>query len=458
MPHKEQAKFESINVEFGTGAQRGTNTGRGRFDLLSPIVEERTARHSEVGGNHYGDRNWEKGIPLSRYVDSLRRHLCKWMQGSKEEDHLAAICWNAQGLLHTHEMIQRGRLPEYLDDLPRNYLPVPTIQGSVTGYEEPLFEEPQPGQDPAPQIVPKDKVQPLPILSPETFVEQYNREHIGRSVLFPKQMTIDEYLDMYMASAGAKMGQHILLDRLMAWAPCVYVSGPYTEKNLEGKVANTIIAAWIGQHLMQLGYNVVVPHTMTHWMDTSDMVAEQFLKTDLRLLRGCDILFRQSESPGSDIELEAAARYREEDDNPIRLSCNLRDFTPLRTPVTTRPPEKWGHVMSTDYCQDQILQLAERTLKDEFGNAIYNKVTGLVHRLTGTGVLAQRLFVPDLIAQRHRELWFRGGSGADRPQSGIVNSKGPDGDRNDGVGGDPVVNYRPADPDADSGVSTEQSS
>jgi hypothetical protein len=53
---------------------------------------------------------------------SLYRHLLQWMIGDTEENHLAAIVFNAQALMHYREMIKRGALPVELDDMP-GYVP-----------------------------------------------------------------------------------------------------------------------------------------------------------------------------------------------------------------------------------------------------------------------------------------------------------------------------------------------
>jgi len=100
--------------EFPTGSVRDTREGKGRFDLLSPIFLQRLARHVENGAKKYGDRNWEKGQGVMRYFDSCSRHLNKWLEGHRDEDHLAAAAWNIQGMIHTIEMVQRGHLPEAL--------------------------------------------------------------------------------------------------------------------------------------------------------------------------------------------------------------------------------------------------------------------------------------------------------------------------------------------------------
>jgi hypothetical protein len=114
-----EVKDSGKREEFDTGSRRDTRDGKGRFDLLSPFVLERDAKHLENGARKYGDRNWEKGQPLSRYMDSAIRHLNKFMMGHRDEDHLAAARWNIAALMHTEMMIQLGRLPADLNDLPR---------------------------------------------------------------------------------------------------------------------------------------------------------------------------------------------------------------------------------------------------------------------------------------------------------------------------------------------------
>jgi len=116
-----QVKDSGKRENFTTGSRRDTREGKGRYDLISPIVIERDAIHLENGAVKYGDRNWEKGQPLSRYFDSAIRHMYKFLAGLNDEDHLAAARWNIAGIIHTEEMISRGILPKELNDLP-NYL------------------------------------------------------------------------------------------------------------------------------------------------------------------------------------------------------------------------------------------------------------------------------------------------------------------------------------------------
>ena len=104
--------------DFATGSRRDTRTGKGRYDLLSPVFIARLAKHFENGAAKYGDRNWERGQPLSRYMDSAMRHMNKYLMGHRDEDHLAAARWNIAAIMHTELMIQMGLLPTHLNDLP----------------------------------------------------------------------------------------------------------------------------------------------------------------------------------------------------------------------------------------------------------------------------------------------------------------------------------------------------
>ena len=69
--------------------------------------------HYENGSVKYTDRNWEKGMPFSRYVDSAKRHLDKFVMGMTDEDHLAAAAWNIFAIMHHQELGQFE-----LDDMP----------------------------------------------------------------------------------------------------------------------------------------------------------------------------------------------------------------------------------------------------------------------------------------------------------------------------------------------------
>lgn len=103
--------------EFSTGAVRDASYGKGLPSAMPPRALMRLARRFEDGAAKYNRDNWKQGIPLSRYVDSLYRHLWAFMEGDDSEDHLGAVIWNAVCLSETYDMIQNNELPEELEDI-----------------------------------------------------------------------------------------------------------------------------------------------------------------------------------------------------------------------------------------------------------------------------------------------------------------------------------------------------
>jgi len=103
--------------EFDTGAVRDAMEGKGMPSLLPIDALRAASKRFEDGANKYGRDNWTKGIPLSRYIDSLYRHLWQFIEGDESEDHAGAIVWNAMCLVQTEEWIKNGKLPKSLDDI-----------------------------------------------------------------------------------------------------------------------------------------------------------------------------------------------------------------------------------------------------------------------------------------------------------------------------------------------------
>ena len=90
--------------EFETGAVRDMAEGKGRYDLLPWEAIHELALHCERGALKYGERNCEKGIPVSSLIDSAFRHLSKYMQGAKDEPHLVAALWNVAFAIQTEKL------------------------------------------------------------------------------------------------------------------------------------------------------------------------------------------------------------------------------------------------------------------------------------------------------------------------------------------------------------------
>jgi hypothetical protein len=81
--------------ETNEGAKRESNEGRGRFDLLPYEAMEALAKWYEDGAKKYAERNWEKGLSVKDCINRMIRHALKAGNGWEDEDHLAAVMWNA---------------------------------------------------------------------------------------------------------------------------------------------------------------------------------------------------------------------------------------------------------------------------------------------------------------------------------------------------------------------------
>jgi hypothetical protein len=111
---KYSMKNSGNHQSFDTGAVRDTADDKPALELISPIFEQRLGQWLAEGAKKYARRNWEKGIPVERSLASLKRHINLYMEGKKDEDHLAAAACNLMFMIHTEVMVERGVLPEEL--------------------------------------------------------------------------------------------------------------------------------------------------------------------------------------------------------------------------------------------------------------------------------------------------------------------------------------------------------
>ena len=109
--NKEYVIKDSGNrTEFESGAVRDCKIGVGRMDLLPVTAIIELSKHCEAGALKYGERNVDKGIPQHSLVDSGLRHLCKYLRGDTDENHLVAAAWNVMWALE-----QEYTKPELID-------------------------------------------------------------------------------------------------------------------------------------------------------------------------------------------------------------------------------------------------------------------------------------------------------------------------------------------------------
>lgn len=109
-------KNSGNNIEFSTGAKREDKSEKARIDLLPGDALWEIGKHYAAGGKLHGDRNWEKGIPLSSYIQGMHRHMLQLAAGMTDEPHALSLAWNVLGYIATKKRIDNGLLPKELDD------------------------------------------------------------------------------------------------------------------------------------------------------------------------------------------------------------------------------------------------------------------------------------------------------------------------------------------------------
>jgi len=114
MELKFETKDSGQREGFDSGAVRDTQNGKPRFDLIPPGPLERLALLYGRGAEKYDEHNWTKGIPVSRCIASLMRHVFQFIKGDKDEDHGAAILFNVMCIMH-YEDIGRTDLDDSFD-------------------------------------------------------------------------------------------------------------------------------------------------------------------------------------------------------------------------------------------------------------------------------------------------------------------------------------------------------
>jgi hypothetical protein len=61
------------------------DTGKARYDLIPPEIEEAIAKILTFGADKYGERNWELGMAWGRPYAALRRHMAAWWSGEEND-------------------------------------------------------------------------------------------------------------------------------------------------------------------------------------------------------------------------------------------------------------------------------------------------------------------------------------------------------------------------------------
>jgi hypothetical protein len=94
----------------------------GRFQqlygqMITDMGTDRLLEWLRQGAEKYSAWNWAKGMPVSRCLASLGRHLAAMKRGDDDEDHGAAAMCNVSFIVHYLEGVAMGHLPPEINDL-----------------------------------------------------------------------------------------------------------------------------------------------------------------------------------------------------------------------------------------------------------------------------------------------------------------------------------------------------
>jgi len=89
-------------AKFETGAVR-QELDDVRYDLISVVGLRRLAETYAEGAKKYTDHNWRKGMPFSVLLNHLIKHIYQYLDGDRDEDHLAHAAWGLFALMDFEE-------------------------------------------------------------------------------------------------------------------------------------------------------------------------------------------------------------------------------------------------------------------------------------------------------------------------------------------------------------------
>ena len=95
---------------FNSGAKRDSNEGKENYSVnVSALALRRYAQYMTGKANLYGEGNYLKGIPSKECLESLLRHINKYLIEKQtgivveDSDHLSACIFNIFCIMHNEE-------------------------------------------------------------------------------------------------------------------------------------------------------------------------------------------------------------------------------------------------------------------------------------------------------------------------------------------------------------------
>ena len=115
-----ELKDSGIRQQFSSGAVRDTAEGKPMLGLIPGWPLLAWGWVMAAGAKKYAARNWEQGMPISRYIESAKRHIELYQLGFRDEPHLWQALWNIGSAVHTQVLVYIGVYPKEFYDMPNH--------------------------------------------------------------------------------------------------------------------------------------------------------------------------------------------------------------------------------------------------------------------------------------------------------------------------------------------------
>lgn len=115
MNDKFVVKDSGVREEYASGMRRDTQEGKPDYTLIHIPFLTRLAVHLGKGAIKYGENNWQLANSLSelrRFQKSAFRHLIQWLMDERDEDHMAAVCFNLMAAEYVKDRIESEGEPQ----------------------------------------------------------------------------------------------------------------------------------------------------------------------------------------------------------------------------------------------------------------------------------------------------------------------------------------------------------
>jgi hypothetical protein len=91
--------------------RRDTQEGKPDYTLIDLSFLTRMAEHLTKGATKYGRHNWKMANSkeeMERFQSSALRHMFQYLNGDRDEDHMAAVAFNLMASEYVRDILEKS--------------------------------------------------------------------------------------------------------------------------------------------------------------------------------------------------------------------------------------------------------------------------------------------------------------------------------------------------------------